>query len=336
MRLAALLALLSTTALAQTLFDGGAPPLPIQKVDNHTRITPLQQTMTAADFNSLTNNIYLIEQTLLGDAGSPSYNQLGGWATALDCNFSTATPQILPTTEGTTFTACGVTWTRRGAAFDGLAVIDGGLSFFPDAGTCSPCFTAAYSTTISDQITTPLAALIPGFNPSTPIRASVWISGEHGSPFPAGGSAQGTHLVFTDEPAAHAAGAPYTTFAYGVSRASRSTNHGWESMLAFDTSNIDTADVSDTTLSSSAANSMRLVLPNGYGGGPIRATHYGTYSSGFPATWNPLNTAGVFSNDGIYKSMPPSNWVMVLGSENAFGTVNSIIGRVLLEYQVGR
>jgi hypothetical protein len=89
-----LVLLIATGAHAQTLFDGGAAALPIQKINAHPISTPLNQTFTAQDFNSLTNNIFLLQQVLLGDAGFPAYPLLlatvpaPGCHVAYDCDFT--------------------------------------------------------------------------------------------------------------------------------------------------------------------------------------------------------------------------------------------------------
>jgi len=324
-------ALTARAALAQTLFDGGAPALPITKQDARIRTTPLNQTYTAADMNSVSGNIYLIEQALLGDGGTANYSQLSsGWLKAFDCDFSAQANTALDGGDGTVYTICGLPWTTtgRGAGSNtwGYAEIDAGLTLVQyDAGDTGSGYCMGNNSGTVTGIYTSLYSIIPNLTPSTGIRATVqWT----GAP-----NATTSHdaIIVTASPWK----APSPNFNMGPC-----LRYGWTTQLAFqcvNSSNTSSAWGASGFPGGSPWNApswTRITARLGYGDGQA---HCAVNDGGVTVDWMPA--AAVPSTTvtaGSLNGFDPPNVYLLLAAGRTTNASPPLIGsikRVILEYK---
>lgn len=246
--------------------------------------------------------------------GTPAVQNL--WQTGFDCNFNTATPQILTQVDGGAVSACGYAGTRNGGGFDHAApVIDGGLIFqCQDVGGVTDPYQNA-------NIQFPLSSLIPNLNGTMSLRLSVWVQN------PTSGSTVGNYewVALINEPLSGLSTAETSIKMY------RQFNE-WVGVMQPISSQTVTAD----SLFSTVQNEGIVYVQN------LSTSFVGfmqaQYDGGMPSLGAEYEMGfSELSNEGSGTNTlgqgQPSSWSLFIGCSNGGGgTETTNFGRVKLEY----
>lgn len=295
--------MLGSSATAQSLFDGGAPALPITKVDAHPRLTPLQNTLTAGDANSWTTNIYLIEQLLLGDGGFPAYSQLAGWQTVLDCDF-TQQPYLPMDGGNVSYTICGALWTVINSANASWPPeVDAGLNLIPNGSAVG----GPPDTSVG--VTIPLVSLYPTASVTTSWRITWYESDNLSTDF------QFCHLSVSDLTQQSGSSPTWTL----VSHSHRSSI-GWGTQITVKGGG-GAQDQNVTTAPFNASHVVQLDMPQGFMNSSY--TSWAQVDGGY--IWNqqtayPLTAGAPLASGGATTNgtAPLANWgIAITAAQNS-------------------
>lgn len=240
-----------------------------------------------------------------------------GWVTAFECDLTAESNQTLG--SDTTYTICGKTWTKQSSAGDGtaMAIVNGsGLRIIPASAS------DLWSTTrTAPRLHIGLSALVPSFVAETPVRMTIYQTGNWAANYDSSGV-----VLWTKQDASTFSWARvYRIFnasaQIGIHRVLQNTNATEQVTTIFGTPDV-----------------YRLTYPGGVG-----ENHFfmstATYASGFPAdtAFKPFAAYGpgdVLSNA---PSAGLSGYEMALYASRAgSGTALSVdIKRVKVEYGSG-
>jgi hypothetical protein len=248
-----------------------------------------------------------------------NFTGAGGWQTALDCNFATAPLQVLPNTDGGSFSACGVTWYRTAVNFSG------GTDAI-DAGLIMKCSTTGASglPSVCDGVYIPLASIISNFSGQVPLRITTWIQ----NPTTVGISTNQYESVAVDNfPVSTETGAVESTSTFFRELS------GW---VIQDEPSTSSDTFADTTVPS-GLNVAGLYFPDGLGVS-LHEFYVALYDGGLPPLGGdiPLMWQGQNGNAtaNAYKQGPPANYGAFLSCVGSgTGTTVANFGRIKIEYK---